>query len=413
MFKEIDKCRICGNTELRPVIDLGKQMLTGVFPASKDISVTSGPLVLVKCVGEQHCGLLQLSGVYDPSEMYGSNYGYRSGLNSSMVAHLRAKVSRILKLCPPRDGDLIVDIGSNDGTTLVAYPEGKYNLVGIDPTGAKFANFYPPHVQLIPEFFSAETVRAKYGSMKAKVVTSFSMFYDLDEPQKFVKEVAEILDDNGIWVFEQSYLGSMLATNSYDTICHEHLEYYAVKQILWMTDKANLKIVDIEFNDVNGGSFSVTVAKHGSNLPVAAELDSILRREQSLNLDSLQTYKAFADRIEKSRTDLLELFERVRKENKSICGLGASTKGNVLLQYSGISTNELPFIGEVNKEKFGCYTPGTYIPIISEDEVLKMKPDYLLVLPWHFKSFFLKQEKLKISSLVFPLPDLEIISQDR
>src|SRR5450759_3424359 len=235
MYKKVEKCRICGNPNLERVLDLGEQMLTGVFPREKGTKVTIGPLHLVKCMGgDSVCGLVQLEHSYDLGEMYGENYGYRSGLNASMVAHLRGKVKTILGQVALREDDLVIDIGSNDSTTLQAYPSSGRVLVGVDPTAVKFHSYYPPHIQLIPDFFSAALVKARFPGQKAKVVTSFSMFYDLEDPMGFMQQVYDVLADDGVWVFEQSYMPTMLDTNSYDTVCHEHLEFYALRQSKWM-----------------------------------------------------------------------------------------------------------------------------------------------------------------------------------
>jgi hypothetical protein len=303
---------------------------------------------------------------------------------------------------------LIIDIGSNDGTTLSAYPRDLL-LIGVDPTGKKFAKFYPPHVKLIADFFSAESITKFIPNKKAKVVTAFSMFYDLEDPVGFMQQVFDVLDDDGIWVFEQSYMPTMLDTNSYDTVCHEHLEFYALKQIKWMTDKVGLRIIDVEFNDVNGGSFSVTVSKANGNFSVVPLVQEILAKEIELGLDTLKPYRDFEIRAEKTKQDLISFVHKAKADGKSIAALGASTKGNVLLQYCGLSEDDILYVGEVNVEKYGCYTPGTWLPIIPEAIVLGKNPDYLIVLPWHFKKFFVGQEKYKNSNLVFPLPDLEII----
>ena len=252
MYKQINKCRICGNSYLERVLNLGEQMLTGVFPKKKGSRITVGPLRLVKCMGgNEVCGLLQLEHSYNLQEMYGENYGYRSGLNTSMIMHLHSKVKRILKKIKLQNGDLVIDIGSNDSTTLQAYPRKGPILVGIDPTGVKFRNFYPAHIQLIPDFFSSGLLNKHFPAKKAKLITSFSMFYDLEDPIDFIRQIYDILADDGIWVFEQSYLPAMLKTNSYDTVCHEHLEFYALRQIKWMTDKVGFRIIDVEFSDVN------------------------------------------------------------------------------------------------------------------------------------------------------------------
>ena len=410
MYKKIEKCRICGNTHLERVLDLGEQMLTGVFPREKGAQVTVGPLHLVKCFGgDGSCGLLQMEHSYDLGEMYGENYGYRSGLNASMVAHLNKKVKRILGLVELHKNDLVIDIGSNDSTTLQAYPSSGLLLVGVDPTGVKFQNYYPSHIQLIPDFFTSELVKSRFPGKKAKVVTSFSMFYDLEDPMGFMCQVYEVLADDGIWVFEQSYMPTMLDTNSYDTVCHEHLEFYALRQIKWMADKVGFKILDVEFNDVNGGSFSVTVAKSHGDITVVPSVQRILEDERAKGLDTLLPYEEFSERVVQSKRDLLKFIEMAHAEGKSVAVLGASTKGNVLLQYCGLTTKEVEFVGEVNPEKFDCYTPNTWIPIIPEKELLAKNPDYMIVLPWHFKEFFVKNKNFSNMTLVFPLPKVEVL----
>jgi NDP-4-keto-2,6-dideoxyhexose 3-C-methyltransferase len=410
MYEKITKCRVCGNSELAEVLDLGTQSLTGVFPKTKAQIVTAGPLRLVKCSGDQEaCGLLQLQHTYDLNELYGQSYGYRSGLNAEMIAHLRRKVRRILERVALPEDALIIDIGANDGTTLKAYPKDGRTLVGIDPTGEKFREFYPKHVQLISEFFSAEVLRRHLGGRKASVITSFSMFYDLEQPLKFVFEIREALDSEGIWVFEQSYMPTMLRRNSYDTVCHEHLEYYGLKQVKWLLDRAGLKIVDVEFNDINGGSFSVTAACAASHHSESAKVGEILELEEREGLDKLATYREFARRVAENRASLREFLERSRRAGSSINGLGASTKGNVLLQYCGITESDIERIGEVNRDKFGSFTPGTLLPIVPEDEMLASNSEYLLVLPWHFRAYFEQSSKLSGRTLVFPLPNLELV----
>jgi hypothetical protein len=413
MYKEIKKCRICSNTELVPVIDVGEQYLTGIFP--KNIAtetLTKGPLRLIKCHGgENSCGLLQLEHSYDLNELYGDNYGYRSGLNASMVRHLHSKVEDIVKRSNLNKGDLVIDIGSNDGTTLAAYPK-HLQLVGFDPTGGKFKSYYEKHIVLIPNFFSSDLITSSFPQKKAKVVTSLSMFYDLEDPIDFACQVADILDPyEGIWVLEQSYMPLMLEWTAYDTICHEHLEYYGLMQIVWLMDKAGLEVVDVELNDVNGGSVSIVVVHQGSNHKDANNvLDRLIASENGKEFSSLEPYKQFARRAKKYRQSLQHFVKQAKREGNRICGLGASTKGNVILQYCGFGPDDIEVIGDVNKEKYGALTPGTWIPIESEEKVLATNPDYLIVLPWHFKDFFLESPKFKGRNLVFPLPYLETVT---
>jgi hypothetical protein len=284
-------------------------------------------------------------------------------------------------------------------------------LVGVDPTGIKFAAYYPKHVQLMADFFSAKLIKERFPGKKAKVITSFSMFYDLENPVDFMRNIHEVLEDDGIWVFEQSYLPTMIETNSFDTVCHEHLEFYCLKQIQFMAQKVGFQIIDVEFNDINGGSFSITVRKNSDLNPnhVLPAIQAILDKESEQGYDSLDPFIAFAKRTVLAKQALLQFLENAKKEGKTVAALGASTKGNVLLQYCGLNDEDLMCVGEVNEEKYGCYTPGTWINIISEKELLNKKPDYLLVLPWHFRSFFVSNPQFSGIKLVFPLPQLEVV----
>ena len=410
MTRKVDRCRICGGARLEEVLDLGEQCLTGWFPREANAPITKGPLVLVKCIGEpEACGLIQLAHSYDADEMYGANYGYRSGLNASMVAHLKAKVERITGRESLKSGDLIIDIGANDGTTLGFYPSEGLTLVGIDPTAKKFARYYPPHVNFIADFFSSEVMEEHFAGRKARVITSFSMFYDLESPMAFMRTIHDNLADDGLWVFEQSYMPSMLATNSYDTVCHEHLEFYGLGQIKWMADRVGFDIVDVELNDVNGGSFSVSVKKGRSGNPPPT-VQKILADEAEQGLATLAPFRAFEQRTHASREALRGFVADARAAGKTVAALGASTKGNVLLQYCGFTRSDISAIGEVNPDKFGSFAPGGDIPIIPEAELLARNPDYLIVLPWHFRSFFESSAVFRGRTLVFPLPEIELVT---
>jgi NDP-4-keto-2,6-dideoxyhexose 3-C-methyltransferase len=342
--------------------------------------------------------------------MYGDNYGYRSGLNGSMVAHLHDKIHAITASVELNPGDLVIDIGSNDGTSLAAYPDN-LTRVGVDPVGMKFRKYYPPGVTLIPALFSADLVAGQFPGCKAKVITSFSMMYDLEDPQGFVREIASLLDPEcGVWVFEQSYLPLMLERMAFDTICHEHIEYYGLKQIEWLLDRANMRILDVEFNDVNGGSFSVTAAHRSArHRQATAIVNEALHREEAQGLAKLDAYAAFGASIDGACNELRRFIATAKAEGRRVCGIGASTKGNVLLQHCGLTADDIEVIGEINPDKFGAVTPGSWIPIEDEAQVLASKPDYLLVLPWHFRDNFLKNPAYKGCQLVFPLPALEVV----
>lgn len=416
MYKEIKKCRICGNDDLIPVLSLGKQCLTGVFPRTKSEKIESGPLELVKCNelrDSKSCGLLQLRHSYNFNQLYGDNYGYRSGLNNSMVEHLKNKVKKVIKYVKLSPGDVVVDIGSNDGTLLKAYPENGIVLVGCDPTADKFREHYPDDATIICDFFSSSLIKKNIGAKRARIVSSIAMFYDLESPVEFMEQIYEILSDDGVWIFEQSYMPLMLEMNSYDTVCHEHIEYYRLKQIKMMADRAGFKIIDIETNSANGGSFSIIVAKKGSVYREAqGAINDMLKGEELSGLDTMMPYEDFRKRVFEHKETLPEYIKKLKEPGKRILGYGASTKGNVLLQFCNLTENDISCIAEVNTYKFGRYTPGTLIPIISEEDAKSMKPDYFMVLPWHFRDSIIKRERSFLKAgcgLLFPLPRPEVV----
>lgn len=408
-YVKLERCRVSKSDNLISVLHLGHQELTGVFPKSREEPVTRGPLELVWCPDS---GLLQLGHSFDPGEMYGENYGYRSGLNQSMVRHLTTKIQNLEKYAGLKPGDTVLDIGSNDATSLKAYQTGGLKRIGIDPTGAKFREYYPDDIALVPDFFSAENFR-KASSEQARIVTSIAMFYDLDDPIAFARDIASVLARDGVWHFEQSYMPAMLRTVSYDTICHEHLEYYSLGVVQKILEAADMKLIDVQMNAINGGSFAVTAALKSSPLKTNhAVVDWLLGQEDRMGLNTVRPFREFEDRVFRHKADLVRLLKALAADGKKVFGYGASTKGNVTLQFCGITEAELPLIAEVNPEKFGRFTPGTRIPIVSEAEARAMEPDYFLVLPWHFKENILQREQEFIArggKFIFPFPEIEII----
>jgi hypothetical protein len=248
------------------------------------------------------------------------------------------------------------------------------------------------------------------------------MLYDLMKPKEFINDIYNSLSENGIWHTEQSYLKFMIEKKSYDTICHEHLEYYSLKSLKFLFDAVGFKIIEIEFNNVNGGSFAITLAKKNNNLYKEATLKilKILNSEKKFELNNIKTYKKFYFEIKEEANKLKLFLKKLKKNKKLVLGYGASTKGNIILNYSKIDSNLISFVAEVNSFKFDKYTPGTKIKIISEDKARKLKPDFFLVLPWHFKNFIIKKESniyknnvyknyLIKPRLIFPLPRLKVV----
>lgn len=404
------KCRVSGLNDLKEVINLGDQHYTGYFPNSKDQEVPVGTLSLGI---SQSSNLLQMMHSFNPEMMYGDNYGYRSGLNKSMVQHLEYISSYLQNIKSLKNGDVILDIGSNDGTFLNSIKTKDVKRIGIDPSSKKFRMFYDENISTSNKFFSKDEFFS-ISNIPASLVVSISMFYDLEDPIKFAKEVYECLSEDGIWFLEQSYMPRMLETVSIDTICHEHYEYYSLTTLKYIIEKAGFYIADVIFNDINGGSFGVICTKDKSFIKDKSKkiIEWVLNYEEKLALNTLKPYLEFSQKAEFFRDRFTELINNIKSDKGNIAGIGASTKGNVLLQYCNFDNNLIDCIGDVNENKDGCFTPGTKIPIFSEEEVLKKNPDYLLILPWHFKNFFMKRferYRLQGGKLIFPLPNIQIL----
>ena len=408
VINNITTCRICDSTNLKIVISLGDQYITSRFPNYCDFSTPKTPIDLCVC---QNCRLLQLYQTTMPSELYEYEYGYRSGISNTMREHLKKYQEEILSIVQLNEGDVIVDIGSND-STMLQYYSNKLKRIGVDPTGSQFKEYYI-NVELLATYFTHQNFKNIYGDIKCKLVSSISMFYDLPQPVQFAKDIYNILDDNGIWTCEQSYLLSMLKTNSIDTICHEHLEYYSLHQIKEIADRSNFKIIKVEFNDCNGGSFRIYFAKKYSSMykEDTEVIDKIIKEEIEYGLHDDNIFKHFMDNCDNQINKLKKFIDVVNKNNKKIYIYGASTKGNCLLQYGNITENDIKYAVERNPKKEGKMT-STGIRIIMEEQMRKEQPDYLLVLPWHFKNEIIQRESdflEKGGQLIFPFPEFEII----
>ena len=406
---KIKNCRSCQSRSLKKLYSLGNQYLTGIFPKKKSQFVPKGELSMVMC---NKCRLLQLENSFNVNVMYGENYGYLSSLNPHMIKHLKIKSEKLKKISNLGNQETVIDIGSNDGTFLSNYKRTN-RLIGVDPTIKKLKRFYRKDIITVPEFFSAKIISKYLKSKKAKIITSISMFYDLPAPIQFAQDIYESLDSDGIWHLEQSYMPLMLKNISYDTICHEHLEYYSLKTIKYIFDKVGFKIIDLEFNDINGGSFALTVSKRKSKYPEYSKIvEWLLAKEEKYKYNLPITHMKFFKSVKQHKKTLQDLLSNLLDMKKKVIGYGASTKGNVILQFCNLNSSDIKFIVDVNKDKNNKYTPGSLIRILSEKEIKRYNPDYMLVLPWHFKNFILQKEKNYLNQggkLIFPLPDIEIV----
>ncbi len=409
-------CRVCGSHALTRVINLGEQYLQGSFvkpdkemPPTRKIATS-----LVRCdpmKDENACGLLQMEYTVPPEVLY-SAYWYRSGTNNTMRNHLREIAEEASEFFD-RSKNIVLDIGCNDGTLLSYYPD-EYLKFGIDPSDV--AQEINCDITVIQDLFPSDELVKLLGDRKCNIVTSIAMFYDLENPIRFVQGIKQILSNDGIWIFEMSYMPTMLNMNSYDTICHEHLEYYSLAIIEYILKKAGMKVFNATLNDINGGSIRC-YATHADNFTYKKDaylqnIKSLRQEEFDLELDTDKPYKHFQDRINVHKEALNSLLKSLRKDGKRIHIYGASTKGNTILQLCGIDHRIIEVAAERNPDKYGAYTIGTEIPIVSEAESRAMNPDYYLVLPWHFKKEIVEREREMLNKgvgLIFPLPDIEII----
>ena len=404
-------CRNCNNYKFDNLFSLGNLFYTGKFPSEKKQKIPKGKISLVKC---KSCQLVQLDRKFNPKYLYNKDYGYRSGINKTMTNHLTNISKKLTKLTKLKKNDFVLDIASNDATLLNSYKTHGIKKIGIDPIINKFKKFYKKIDYKIQDFFSFEAIQKKKIKNKFKIITACAVFYDIDKPNKFLKDVSQIIDqDKGVFYLEFQDLLSIIKNNLFDTICHEHLEYYSLKVVKNMIEKNNMKIIDIYKNDINGGSLSLYIAHVNSKFKtVNKNINKIIIEEKKFKLNEKRTYINFYNKINNIKKQLLKILTNLKKNNKTIHGYGASTKGNVLLQYFKIDHNLIDYIADRNPAKNNLYTPGTKIKIITEEKSRKHKPDFYLVLPWHFKKEILIREKKTInkgSRFIFPLPNLKIV----
>jgi len=405
--QRIEHCRACGFAGLTEVLHLGHLALPGTFP-KPGAPVEREPLTLGIC---GRCNLLQLEHLYDDRVFFERDYGYRSGLNSVMKAHLESLVQDLVERFPLRAGDTVIDIGANDGTLLRALPLNT-RQIAIDPGMARYAPYYdghkPKYLALATGYFPEVSIPCLPG--QARLITSIAMFYDVRNPLDFMRVIRDLLSLDGIWYCEQHYAGNLIENLAYDSICHEHACYYGLRQLVMLGESAGLKIIDVSFNPSNGGSIGVVFSRSDSKYEPYQALPMLLHREAKIL--SPEAIASFSSRVLKHIRELHDFIEKlVSVDRKTVYALGASTMGNIILQLSLLGFY-VAGIGEINPDKFGCVTPGTSIPIVPESYVLEhANAGYLLILPYHFRDGFIERtaEYVKYGGkLIFPLPTLEV-----
>lgn len=404
-------CRNCNKKKFNKISDIGNQPISSLFLKKKE-NIKNFSLNLYKC---NFCNLVQLSKIPNLKDMYGSNYGYKTSVSNLMIDHLKDKKKKLSKLNLFKKNSNILDIGSNDGTFLNFFSDSqkKLNLYGIDPSASAFLSNYKKEIKIIIDFFNKKTVTNLFLKKKIKfsLITSYAMFYDVEEPNEFSKAISKILEKDGIWAVEFSYFPLLLKNLTYDQICHEHCVYYSLTTFQNIIKKNGLKIIDLELNEINGGSIEVLCSKKNSKFNEKTLLiNKILKEEKKIGK---KDFSKFNLRIENSKKNLQLFLSKTKKHE--IIGYGASTKGNVILNYCGITNRNLKYICDANPMKTGKFTPGSHIKIITKNRMRKLNPKFLLVLIWSFRTEVIKQEKnflLKGGKLIFPLPVFHIVDKD-
>lgn len=413
------KCRV-SNDKLETIIDFGNIFLNN-FVKKKNLNLDKGKLRLGF---SKKSKLLQLLDTTDHNKLY-KHYWYRSGTNETMTNQLNDVVDNINLWIKLKNNDAVLDIGCNDGTLLKRYNKyGKFYKIGIDPATNVASEGKANCDAHSISFFSYKIFKKIAKKRKCKAITTIAMYYDLDDPIRFTKDIYKCLDNDGIWVLQLSYTPLMINLNAFDNVIHEHIEYYTITSLKIILEKCNFEIIDAQLNDVNAGSLRLIVKKKKNTLRNTPgfikemgniRLKSLIKYEKSLNFDQKKTFYMFKKRVDIQKKKLIGLLTKLKKEGKKVCGYGASTKGNTLLQYYGIKDDLLHAIAERQKQKVGLKTVGSWIPIVSEEKIRKMKPDYMLVLPWQFINEFINREKDFLRSggkFIVPLPEVKIIGKE-
>jgi NDP-4-keto-2,6-dideoxyhexose 3-C-methyltransferase len=404
---DLKTCRICESARISSVLDLGSMSLTGVFPKPNQPDPVTSPLELMIC---EDCKFVQLRHTVDPGLMY-QEYWYRSGTNQTMRDHLKGVVEDVKNHIQLKSGDTVIDIGCNDGTLLSNYDAG-IERIGVDPSDA-VEMIQDKSVKAVRNFFTAKNVRPVLGMRKAKAITSISMFYDLDRPHDFVADIAACLAPDGIWIVEMNYTGNMITTLGYDMIAQEHVAYYTLRVFERLINKHGLYINDVSFNPINGGSIRFICSFDKKETPAVEE---VRKKELSDGLEDVATYKKFGERIDRFKEKITTLLQDIKKRGQRVCAYGASSRGNTILQHCGITRDLVYASADRLPLKVGLETPGSRIPIISEDQARKDAPEYMLVLPYSFINEFVQREKAYLQAggkFIVPVPEPSVISWDK
>ncbi len=418
-YKTIDRCRVCGSHKLSKILSLGDLYVSDFFDNANANLGIKAPLELVLCDSKEGgCSLLQLKHTVSNEDMY-RNYWYRSGINKTMTDELVGISQKCSQMAQLKSGDYVIDIGANDGTLLRGYSILGLNTIGFEPARNLQKYNQEGTSKIIVDFFGHLAWRQAFPEAKAKVITAIGMFYDLDDPNSFVGDIYKCLDDDGVLVIQMMYLPSALERNAFDGICHEHLEYYSLHSLENLLKRHGLEVCDLEMREhINEGSIRVYIRKSGKGKGISLlhganeRLIQQRKLEAELKLDEKQTYEALVQRIMDAKNKVVSLIKDEVAKGKKVHGYAASTKGNTTLQFYGLNSKLIQFIADRNPTKWGKFTAGTDIPVISEEESRSLKPDYYFILAWHFLPEFIERESEFLNRggrFIVPMPEFMVI----
>lgn len=396
-------CRVCGSA-LDSILDLGQLHPSG-FLAKEEEPLPKVPFDLCVC-GE--CRLVQLRHTVEPDLMF-RKYWYLSGINETMRAELLNIVAEAIKRVPIGPNDYVMDIGANDGTLLSYYPTDVMS-VAFEPAQNLNEQLHQFADMVVADYFPRGLSQLDDLVGRVKIITSIACFYDLDEPISFVAAIKSILHKDGVWIVQFQDWDQMQAANAFDNITPEHLVYYSLASFERLIEPLGLEVFDADVRKINGGSYRLYVG-HTGRRPESLHVEGLRHLESGC--EDWDTFTKFAWRCEEVRRQLMGTLEAYTSRQLLIDVYGASTKFNTLAQWCGIDHTIVKCAWERSPDKVGLRTPGTNIPIVSEDFGRRYPPQALLVGIWQFREAIMKRELEYLrqrGQLIFPLPDVDIVS---
>jgi|MDSW01.1.fsa_nt_gb SAM-dependent methyltransferase len=406
-----NKCRLCGHVNFHKYLDLGFTPPADQFRRSEQLvyAEETYPLEVQMC---ESCGLSQLSFTVSPEVLYRNDYPYESSITKTGDLHWTQFANSIIAKFGLSNNDLVVDVGSNVGTLLNKFKIQGINVQGVDPAANIVMIAQANGIDTLCEFFNGESVQKIISSKsRAKIITATNCFAHVDDLNIFMKNIFQLLEDDGVFIFESPHIKNLIKKNEYDTIYHEHLSYLSLKPLVKFAEKFDLQIFDVVESDIHGGSFRVFFCKKGK-YPIEDNVHKMIKLEEDEGIFDVKVLDQFALRVKDNKAQLMEMLYSLKKQGKSVVGVSAPAKGMTLLNYCGIDREILDYVTEKSQLKIGRYTPGGHIPVYSDERLIQDQPDYALLLAWNFADEIIKnldEYRKKGGRFIIPIPNPKIL----